>query len=567
LQVGEDPLTGNGLSIDAGAGDVNTTGIITASSFSGDINATSITSGILNNSRLPQNINVSGIVTAYSFAGFGTNIQGIDATNITSGTLSNSRLSQTVSITNLNNTGIATLGVTSVSSLYVSGVTTSVGGFVGNVTGIASFASNLTGTPNIVVDIVTASQVLSNISSTGISTVTDRLFVQNSIGVNTVSPTAEVHIVKNGVGGVQVTSTQESYVGIARTLTRGQQGGEIRFGNLSDAFSGSTSLDLVNYDLGNINQYIHLGAAGVGTGNFNWIYGQDQTARMTLTYGGRLGVGITNPDHELHIVGTSTITEDLYIGDDLFVNGDSNLVGDLTINGNFTTSSLTVTEGIAANFNNISGVSTFYDIEVTNNAKLAKVAIGTDASDYPIQIGDSLSDNVLVLSGANFIGIGTTVSTNEVQIYAYDASAIIRAVGVGTTRPRSAVDFADAGKGYFSDSKRFLITPRVSTAERNSLDISTVDASGAIVYNTQLGVHQAYNGSTWGDLLSSYTETSTLSDVTSRGNTTTNDISVGIITATNGFTSGVGTAVQITTIGNQLIFTIAGVGSTSLTLY
>ena len=41
----------------------------------------------------------------------------------------------------------------------------------------------------------------------------------------------------------------------------------------------------------------------------------------------------------------------------------------------------------------------------------------------------------------------------------------------------------------------------------------------------------------------------------------------GIITATNGFSSGIGTAVKITTVGNQLIFTVAGVGSTSLTLF
>ena len=41
----------------------------------------------------------------------------------------------------------------------------------------------------------------------------------------------------------------------------------------------------------------------------------------------------------------------------------------------------------------------------------------------------------------------------------------------------------------------------------------------------------------------------------------------GIVTATNGFSSGIGTAVKITTVGNQLIFTVAGVGSTSLTLF
>ena len=40
----------------------------------------------------------------------------------------------------------------------------------------------------------------------------------------------------------------------------------------------------------------------------------------------------------------------------------------------------------------------------------------------------------------------------------------------------------------------------------------------------------------------------------------------GIVTAENGFTSGTGTAVQINVVGSTLTFTVAGIGSTSLTL-
>jgi hypothetical protein len=43
--------------------------------------------------------------------------------------------------------------------------------------------------------------------------------------------------------------------------------------------------------------------------------------------------------------------------------------------------------------------------------------------------------------------------------------------------------------------------------------------------------------------------------------------SSGIVTATNGFSSGIGTAVKITTVGNRVYFTVAGVGSTSLQLF
>ena len=41
---------------------------------------------------------------------------------------------------------------------------------------------------------------------------------------------------------------------------------------------------------------------------------------------------------------------------------------------------------------------------------------------------------------------------------------------------------------------------------------------------------------------------------------------VGIITATGGFSSGIGTGVKISVSGNNLTFTVAGVGSTTLIL-
>jgi len=603
-------VNARGVGIDS-TGNIYSTGIVTARSYNGiglgltDLSASNIASGTLDTTRLPSNINISGILTAST---------SIRTSNVT---IDSSGIGITGSI---NASGIITGTQLRVTNANITGVVTATT-FIGNLTGIANTAQTLTGTPNIEVGIVTATRLVATSSTIGVSTVTSRLHVLNnaevgnnlditnklyvggSIGLNTASPTTDVHIVKNGVGGVLLTSTQESFVGVARTLTRGQQGGEIRFGNLSGSFSGQRALDLVNYDTGNVNYYIHQGIAGINTGNFNWVYGQDQTARMTLTWDGKLGIAKTNPDHQLHVVGTSTITEDLYIGDDLFVKGDSSLIGDLTVSGNFNTNNLNVLGGISANLNNVSGVSTFFDIDVTNTAELNRVAIQTSATEFPFQIGPNNNQTVFI-SNASAIGIGTTVIPAEVNISAQDAAVIIRAVGVGTTRPRSAVDFADAGKGYFSDSKRFLITPRVTTAERNSLDTSTINASGAIVFNTSLGVHQAYNGSAWLNIGSggggtiSYTDRAgiatyasiagfstnaanviggivTCSSISCTGIATVSELKVGtgvtinsgIVTATNGFLSGIGTAVKITTVGNQLVFTVPGVGTTSLTLF
>lgn len=599
-----------GVGIDS-TGNIYSTGIVTAQSYNGigigltELNASNIASGTLNNDRLPSNINISGILTASS----------VVSTNV-----------------NINLGGINVIGIVTSSGGFVGNVT---GNVLGDLTGTATTARFLTGVPNIVVGIVTSRETISQISSTGISTVTNRLYVGNSIGVNTSSPSTNLQIVSPTSGGIQVTSVDESFIVVGKSTTRNARNAEIRVGNLVDTFSGEKSLDIVNYQNGNINQYLHLGSPGLGTGNFNWIYGQDQLSRMTLTWDGRLGVGRTNPIHEFDVVGTSTITQDLYVGDDIFVRGDSTLYGDVNVSGNFVTSNIQVTGGINANLNNTSGISTFYQINVTNNAKLANIAIGTDTTPYPVQIGADETNTVIAISDANFIGIGTTVAYNEVQINAFDATTIIRAVGVGTTRPRSAVDFADAGRGYFLDSKRFLIPPRVTTAERNSLDTTSVNAAGALVYNSQANVHQAWNGSVWVDITGaggggsvSYAENagkafystvagfatdsanviggivtctsinvfpgtgggiSTFSGITTvtgptlfskqlnvSGLSTFHNtlrvgtgvtVNAGIVTATGGFHSGIGTAVQITTVGNRIVFTVPGVGTTSLTLF
>ncbi len=90
FQVGGNPNNSIGLSISRN-GNLKASGIITASSFSGDgSNITNITPSNISSGTI-ENVNInssSGIITAYSFSGFGTNITGIDPSNIESGTLS-----------------------------------------------------------------------------------------------------------------------------------------------------------------------------------------------------------------------------------------------------------------------------------------------------------------------------------------------------------------------------------------------------------------------------------------------------------------------------------------------
>jgi hypothetical protein len=583
LQVGEDPLIGNGLSIDAGAGDVNTTGIITASSFSGigagitDINATSITSGTLDNSRLPQNIQVSGIVTAYSFAGFGTNIQGIDATNITSGTLSNSRLSQTVSITNLDNTGIATLGITSASSLYVSGVTTSVGGFVGNLTGTASFASNLTGSPDITVSNITSANIISGVSSVGVSTVSTRLYVE-SIGVGTNSPSSDIHIRRSSQSRLQVTSdTAEAIVAVGRSTGLTGSNGALIFGNTAGIYPYSTekTLDIVNYDIGNLNYYLSYGFGSVGTGNFNWLYGPDASnPLMSLTYQGNLGIGITDPIDKLDVDGTAIIRQDLNVNQN--VNVSQNIVA-IGAGNSVSVDTLYVYGGKSRILNSNGtemfpddeggglGISTFSNITVLNNAIVNdKIGIGNSAPLELLHIGgDYLIDpeGALVASSSG-IGIGTTSIRFGLGIDAENSDVVFGTVGIGTTNTDTTqVRMYVNGPSIFAGNVSISGIISATSFIGNGLGLTGISTTDTNYWNkTTAGIHTLSNVGIG--------TTNPTSALTVKGNTSLENLSVsGVTTSTGGFTSGIGTGVQITTVGNQIVFTVPGVGTTSLTLF
>jgi hypothetical protein len=666
LQVGEDPLIGNGLSIDAGAGDVNTTGIITASSFSGNINATSITSGTLDNSRLPQNIEVSGIITASSFSGIGESITAINATSITSGTLNNSRLSQTVSITNLNNTGIATLGIASASSLYVSGVTTSVGGFVGDVTGTASFASNLTGSPDITVSNITSANIISGVSSVGVSTVSTRLYAE-SIGVGTNSPSSDIHIRRSSQSRLQVTSdTAEAIVAVGRSTGLTGSNGALIFGNTAGIYPYSTekTLDIVNYDTGNLNHYLHYGSTGVGTGNFNWIYTPDSTSTlMTLTYGGNLGVGITDPIDKLDVDGSAKIRQDLNVVGDIIATGAGSSTsvktlyiidgpsGLLDSNGNQIVDSSSSNQ----NINVTSGVSTFFDIQVTNNGIFDnKIGIGNSIPLESIHIGQDYieyPENSLIINSFG-IGIGTTSLRFELGLDAENTDAIFKSIGIGTTNPNGAENnrlyvngpsilngnvnisgvstftgAIDANgdldvdghteldnvniTGFLTATSAFF-SGNVSIAGTLTYeDVTNVDAIGIVTARSNVKVEGNLNvigittlasaggiTTTGGDLyvgsdlyvkddiffgefngrnaiLSenlNVSGVSTFAGITTVTGPTlfTKQLNVsGVTTSANGFTSGIGVTnpVKITVSGNQLTFTVTGVGSTTLTLF
>ncbi len=435
LQVGQDPLIGKGFSVDAITGNVNTTGILTAGivtsySFSGfgtditGINATNISNGTLNNSRLPSSINLTGIITGYSFSGFGTDITGINATNISNGTLNNSRLPTNLNISGIitANSGVVTsltVGFASITNLYVSGVTTSLQGFVGNLVGIASTALSLSGSPNITVTNINST----NINNTGVITSSNLHIGTNGVnftalssgkvGIGTTNPTSDLQIVKQSDCLLEVISnTGISRISIGQTVGAGKSTAVFRFGG------SEKSLDIINNDTGDINLYLHAGPAGIGTGRFDWIYGQTNAELMSLTYEGKLGIGKTNPNETFHVVGTSTVTSSAYFGNHIYVKENIYFKS--------------LKDGVVeTNTNVTNGISTFSTLYLYGGNNVLGIATN-NAGSYKFKI----QDNSAAYLG-NDVGIGTTNATDPVltsqTLFKVFGNSYLRSANIGTT--------------------------------------------------------------------------------------------------------------------------------------
>jgi hypothetical protein len=158
---------------------INTTGIITASSFVGNLTGTATTS---NNVSSTININTTGIITASSFVG------------------------------NLTGTASTAVGLSTTSSINTTGIITA-SSFVGNLTGTATTSNNVSSTINInTTGIITASSFVGNL--TGTATTSNN--VSSTININTTGIITASSIVV-GSGGTIFTSSSSGLVGIGST--------------------------------------------------------------------------------------------------------------------------------------------------------------------------------------------------------------------------------------------------------------------------------------------------------------------------------------------------------------
>ena len=521
------------------------------------------------------NVLITGITTSGTFVGVGSDIIDITADNIKYGSINLDRV-PTIPDSKLDPN--LNLGIVTTTELNSGFVTTTNLTVTETIAGVANTALGLSGDPDIEVGIATANVIVANESLVGIATTAYDLVSDAKIDIESVSAThafvagvttifsgfvdlvgtqvglntqfsfgGDFHI-HNSFASNQILLTGDDGLQVERIIRFGKsqylnsfQGhtGFIRHGFIGGLYPYSTSesVDFASDDSGNTNFYLDYSGIGVNTGGFHWIWGNQPAAPlMSLTYGGNLGIGVTDPEVALDVSGIATVSSNF------FVQGTTSLNDAVSINNNVTVSAgnsitaqkIFVTDGANGLFDNdgtslitgqnvsiASGISTFYNMNVTNQLYVdppspgtpqerAGIKIGLQSDGEPLapfQVGSGLVDEAedLVLIDEGSIGIGTTAIRDEIGLDCLDGDAIFRAVGIGTTDVEGETVLSVYGR----------ITNHVDSTQVNATD------PGCIF--------------------------------------------TGVTTSTGGFSSGVGGGVQITVVGNDLTFTVGGL-STSLTL-
>ena len=152
------------------------------------------------------------------------------------------------------------------------------------------------------------------------------LFVNSStnrIGVGTLSPESKFDVVSSDDNVSVVIKTLSANNFPALTLSSGSNSANIQFNELQDR-----TLKIRNETPGPIVYQLHSGASGINTGNHTWKY--KDTDLMSLTYGGKLGIGRTDPRETFEVVGTSTVTGNAFVGGNLKIGGDVTIYGTLS---------------------------------------------------------------------------------------------------------------------------------------------------------------------------------------------------------------------------------------------
>ena len=348
---------------------------------------------------------------------------------------------------------------------------------------------------------------------------------------------------KSRIYSISSDDTSFIMVGQERQAGSNRQFGGLRKGLLpSQPATGDTDLDIVNYDTGNLNYYLHSGSGGQGatTGKFRWLYGQRNIVLMDLDKDGRLSL----PTNAL-------VTDALFT-----VGGNSQFNGDVTISGSGELScvgvatfgsDVTVFGELNAGTIVLSGIVTFTGVDAGSVLVGADPTLGGSGATIQPNLsnfhnkltvtestGDvSVTDNLDVggLVDANTINcVGFTFSGNVVG----PAGFLIASDGSLTAPTITATTNITAG-GIIDGDSIVGLTGNITTLTIGDLNGTRVDVSE--VETDSLNV---VNTSTVNDLSAQSIET--LSFLTDTATVSTLDVTDANVTTLH---AGIGTKVDV----------------------
>ena len=375
-------------------------------------------------------------------------------------------------------------------------------------------------------DLYLCGAVQGNVNA-GIVTATTRSEVAKQ-GIGTASPQSQLHVFNHsGISSIQVESgSSEAIISLGKFANQQQTSAEIVFGKTTGGlnYSNTASLDIINYDNGNVNNIIDLGS-GSGTnavrGHWNWMSGSDiNNPRMTLTNDGNLGIGKTNPVRALDVVGIATVSNDSFVGANSWIAGNATVYGNLNVTGS------TNVNIAGQNLNVTTGHSKVKNLDVTNALNVTGITTFNDNVGIAGTVG---SGQWFFINADGHVAIGTATLMNapSVGLDARQVQVTARGLGVGRTELTAAVDFSNAGRAHddvvvptAEAGRMYMYPPKVSGDERDNDLVGLT--GGAIVYNTDNNSLQVYNGSSWSNQAAGgVTTLNGLSDVTISGSPST----------------------------------------------
>ena len=370
---------------------------------------------------------VSGVITATTFFG---NLTGYASTAGIATYATNAGIA-----TYATNAGIATYATNAGIATYATnaGIATNVIGGIGSitqlqVTGISTFTNG----PILV----------GSATSTGTSAqrlqVTGGTYVSGSVGIGTTNPTSKLQV----QGDVSIAST----VGIGTvidivpydTLNSGTLSFEGSAGQLFSITNNLTSgsifsvndvsgIPSIDVDAnGTVSMVAYGGNVAIGSTGLTGTTSQKLQVTGGGYVSGSLGIGTTNPSQSLHVQGNARLTGALYDG--------SNLAGS---SGQILSSTGSAIQWINASTTNVGSANSIAITTDSTNASRYLTFVSTTSGNNIVYVDSDLlynpSTNSLAINSTTFTG---TASQNlQVTGGAYVSGNL----GIGTTRPTSAL--------------------------------------------------------------------------------------------------------------------------------